>query len=117
MLIRRWTCFRDKAILVEGQVERLLLPQMIAQCADRNRKDFAKEYITIMEVGGAHAHRFEQLIKFLEIPTLIVTDLDSVGKDRKRCPVKDGDSTSNATLKSWLPKISKLADLVARHAR
>ena len=105
--------FADKAILVEGQVERLLLPQMIAQCANRTRKDFAKEYITIMEVGGAHAHQFEQLIKFLEIPTLVITDLDSIGKDRKKCPVKDGDSTSNATLKSWLPKLNKLVDLIA----
>ena len=31
-----------------------------------------------MEVGGAFAHRFRELIEFLGITTLVVTDLDSV---------------------------------------
>lgn len=103
--------FADKAILVEGQVERLLLPTMIAACAADKRPDFTSEYITTMEVGGAYAHMFEALLKFIEIPTLIITDLDSVGADGKKCPVAAGINTSNATLKRWLPKKSALADL------
>lgn len=103
--------FATKAILIEGQVERLLLPAMIAECAANGRPDFVSEYITIVEVGGAHAHMFEHLLKFLEIPTLIITDLDSVDGEGKKCPVADGKQTSNATLKGWLPKEVNLTDL------
>jgi predicted ATP-dependent endonuclease of OLD family len=66
--------FADAAILVEGNVERLLLPQMIEMTAPRLRSC----YLTILEIGGAFAHRFRELIGFLGITTLVVTDIDSV---------------------------------------
>lgn len=105
--------FADKVILVEGQVEKLLLPKMIADCAAKGHPAFASEYITIMEVGGAHAHKFKSLLKFIEVPTLIITDLDAVGADGKMCRVADGTSTSNATLKRWLPGKTALNDVQA----
>jgi hypothetical protein len=105
--------FADKAIMVEGQVERLLLQTMISACSANGRPDFGSQYLAIMEVGGAYAHVFEALLKFIEIPTLILTDLDSIGADGKKCPVAAGVSTSNATLRGWLPKKAALADLHA----
>ncbi|MBB1606114.1 ATP-dependent endonuclease [Pseudomonas sp. UME83] len=66
--------FADAAILVEGNVERLVLPLMIEQGAKR----LSSAYLSILEVGGAFAYRFRKLIEFLGLPTLIVTDLDSV---------------------------------------
>ena len=105
--------FADKAILVEGQVEKLLLPKMIADCAAKGHPAFASEYITIMEVGGAHAHKFRSLLKFIEVPTLVITDLDAVGADGKMCRVTDGTRTSNATLKSWLPGKIALNNVLA----
>lgn len=66
--------FADAAILVEGNVERLVLPLMIAQGASK----LGAAYLSILEVGGAFAYRFRKLIEFLGLPTLIVTDLDSV---------------------------------------
>lgn len=66
--------FADAAILVEGNVERLILPLMIAQGAEK----LGAAYLSILEVGGAFAYRFRKLIEFLGLPTLIVTDLDSV---------------------------------------
>lgn len=66
--------FADAAILVEGNVERLVLPLMIAQGA----KKLGAAYLSILEVGGAFAYRFRKLVEFLGLPTLIVTDLDSV---------------------------------------
>ncbi len=66
--------FADAAILVEGNVERLVLPLMIAQ----GSKKLSATYLSILEVGGAFAFRFRKLIEFLGLPTLIVTDLDSV---------------------------------------
>ncbi|MBV6121127.1 ATP-dependent endonuclease [Pseudomonas aeruginosa] len=66
--------FADAAILVEGNVERLVLPLMIAQGSTK----LSATYLSILEVGGAFAFRFRKLIEFLGLPTLIVTDLDSV---------------------------------------
>ncbi|CCD93946.1 ATP-dependent endonuclease of the OLD family-like protein [Bradyrhizobium sp. ORS 375] len=106
--------FADKAIFVEGQVERLLLPLMIEKFASKKAGSFlASQYISISEVGGAYAHIFKPLIDFLGVPTLLITDLDSVDDDGKKCPVADGKSTSNAALKSWLPGKSVLTDLMS----
>ena len=102
--------FADKVIMVEGLTERLLLPLMIKKVAPL----LDREYITIIEVGGAYAHKFKEFIKFIKIKTLIITDLDSVTEDGKKCPVKDKNAkeTSNAILKSWIPKKSEIADLL-----
>lgn len=66
--------FADAAMLVEGNVERLLLPQMISNVAPR----LQSTYLTILEIGGAFGHRFKALIEFLGLTTLVITDLDSV---------------------------------------
>lgn len=66
--------FADAAVLVEGNVERLLLPQMIETAAPR----LQSTYLAILEIGGAFGYRFKALIEFLGLTTLIITDLDSV---------------------------------------
>ena len=66
--------FSDAAILVEGNVERLLMPVMIRKVA----KTLRSACLCILEVGGAFGHRFQSLIEFLGLTALIVTDIDSV---------------------------------------
>jgi len=66
--------FADAVILVEGNVERLLMPLMIERIAPRLKE----AYLSVLEIGGAFGHRFQTLIEFLGITTLIITDLDSV---------------------------------------
>jgi predicted ATP-dependent endonuclease of OLD family len=66
--------FADAAVLVEGNVERLLLPHMIGRVAPR----LQSACLSIIEIGGAFGHRFKTLIDFLGITTLIITDIDSV---------------------------------------
>lgn len=66
--------FSDAAVLVEGNVERLLLPIMISKAATSLRSSC----ICILEVGGAFGHKFKSLIEFLGIVTLVITDVDSV---------------------------------------
>lgn len=120
--------FADKAILVEGAAERLLLRDMIRRCCEEGKFDefdssrkkaeskrcinLASQYCTIIEVGGAFAHLFIPLMKFLGIPTLILTDLDSAerihqknGVKLKKVPVNKGTCTTNATLKFWLAQL------------
>lgn len=99
--------FADKAVLVEGLSERLLLPVIIAklETAEPDGPKLSSQYMTVMEVGGAYAHLFFDLLQFLELRSLIVTDLDAVEKaGGKACAVHQGTYSSNACLKSWFSK-------------
>jgi hypothetical protein len=58
--------FADAAVLVEGNVERLLLPEMIAIAAPC----LQSTYLSVLEVGGAYAHVFRSLMEFINITTL-----------------------------------------------
>lgn len=107
--------FADAAVLVEGNVERLLLPLIIERCAS----GLTSNHLAILEVGGAFAHRFAELVTFLSIPTLVVTDLDSVvaspdGGHAAACMVEaEGATTSNHTLRTWIPQVEAIADLLS----
>lgn len=103
--------FADAAILVEGAVEKLLMPSMIERAAGRLRT----VYLTILEVGGAYAHRFEGLLSFLHIPYLVITDLDSVAPTGYPSACRAdvvGARTSNASLKKLCGQTT-IADLIA----
>lgn len=107
--------FSDAAILIEGTVEKLLLPKMVEKVAPKLRA----KYLSILEVGGAYAHRFEGLLNFLNIPHLVITDLDSVDPQGKH-PTCRGDQhgalTSNASLKKFfgVKTVQQLQSLVAK---
>ncbi len=96
--------FADKAILIEGTSERLLLPVIIEKL-EETEPDLPKlssQYLTTMEVGGAYAHVFFGLLDFLELRTLIITDIDAViTAGGSACPVHEGKATSNACLNAW----------------
>lgn len=99
--------FADKAILIEGTTERILLPKMISKTDEglTLEHQLASQYISVIEVGGAYAHRFFKLLNFLELPTLIITDLDPVKKNEDNkyviCKVSEGTHTSNGCIKNW----------------
>jgi predicted ATP-dependent endonuclease of OLD family len=132
--------FADAAILVEGNVERLLLPLII----NRECSKLETCHLTILEVGGAFAHKFRKLIEFLGLTCLIITDLDSVvapsgaeagaGEDSQAsttdsadgenptrataCPTTAlGAITSNETLKTWVPELTSIEQLLALDAK
>jgi len=98
--------FADRAILIEGTTERLLLPEMIRKSdgaiIDTDPK-LGNKYLTIMEVGGAYAHRFFKLLDFLNLKTLVITDLDTIDENHhgKKCKVSLGTHSSNACINSW----------------
>ncbi|NUQ82287.1 MAG: ATP-dependent endonuclease [Bacteroidetes bacterium] len=101
--------FADAAILVEGTSERLILPKAIEKFDIQNGRNIGGKYLSIMEVGGAYAHLFYHLIDFLELRTLVITDLDAVeqttadsGKTRwTKCPVSKGRKSSNTSINRW----------------
>jgi predicted ATP-dependent endonuclease of OLD family len=113
--------FADAAVLVEGNVERLLLPLII----DRHFPQLKACHITILEVGGAFAHKFQELLEFLNIATLAITDIDSVEPSVGTNPDQQETDrsqacrttvpkavTSNETLKSWFPKLGSVSELL-----
>jgi len=106
--------FADKLVFIEGQVERMLLPRLIMALDVALCDKLTSSYVCTVEVGGAYAHLFRKLIEFLQLPALVITDLDSIdGTSKKKAPVANGNASSNATLSQWLPGSSDLPTLMA----
>jgi predicted ATP-dependent endonuclease of OLD family len=106
--------FADAAILVEGPAERMLVPNFIRS----HYRELDKSYVTLLEIGGSHAHRLAPLINKLQLITLVITDLDSceaTAAGNAAQPQRGrGLVTGNSTLKGWVPKktlIDELFDL------
>ncbi len=103
--------FADAAILVEGSAERMLVPHFI-------RSKFPKldqRYVSLLEIGGAHAHRLRPLLDTLGLLSLIITDLDAIeaSSSSKALPERGkGYRTGNSTLKDWVPKKERLDELL-----
>lgn len=66
--------FADCAILVEGAAERLLLPKAIQTSAEKLRS----VHYTIIEVGGTYARHIIPLLEEIKLPSIVITDIDSV---------------------------------------
>jgi predicted ATP-dependent endonuclease of OLD family len=108
--------FAEKVIFIEGVSERILLPYFMK----RIDPELLSKNISVLEVG-ANAKAFRHFIDFFGIKTLIITDIDTVKKkvDKKEkvtytsCPVLNGETTSNATLKYFLDYPSNVTDVDA----
>ena len=110
--------FADKAILVEGTSERLMLPVMIRKHdeADITGSKLRSQYMMVMEVGGAYAHKFFDLLNFLELQSLVITDLDTIEETGgKKCLVHQAKATSNGCIKTWFDSKDYVPDdLIAK---
>ena len=92
--------FADAIIMVEGSAERMLIPHFIIE----KYPELTSKYLSILEVGGAYAHKFKPLIDALGLPTLVITDLDSKDTNNEKDRPKRGKNyTSNCDeLTHWL---------------
>ena len=96
--------FADKAIIYEGDTERMYIESLIFGNRGQDEKDefgfldnLSQKYITYAQAGGAYAHKYAKLLNELEISTLILTDIDYP----KSCSDKDkvfNLETTNAAL-------------------
>ncbi len=108
--------FADAAILVEGPAERMLVPHFI-----REKYAFLNQcYVTLLEIGGSHAHRLKSLIEHLGLTTVVITDIDTENAAGEAVQPQRGvqQKTNNDTLKKWVPKIDtadELFDLEVAH--
>lgn len=117
--------FADKAIFIEGISEGILIDYFSNQYDSKRKSEEAKkeeedktyksqyiplsaQNITVIQ-AGANAKAFRHFIEFLQIPTLIITDIDTVyQKDGESttysaCCVSNSNrcNTSNATIKYY----------------
>ena len=109
--------FAEKAILIEGDTERLLIPIMMKKIdmeeAERFKNDTDKDpylpllsqNISIVEVG-AYSQIFDKFIAFLGIKTLIITDLDATNVNSEKCRVADGVSYSNSAISHYFGDVT-----------
>jgi predicted ATP-dependent endonuclease of OLD family len=118
--------FADKAVLIEGDTERILIPTFMRKVdleeairlkAEGKEDTFLpllSQNISVVEVG-AYSHIFEKFIEFLGIKSLILTDIDAIkvveqddkGKDVwGACLVNEGTKTSNSAINHFLSKVS-----------
>lgn len=102
--------FADAVILIEGSAERMLIPHFIRH----HFESLDSCYIALLEIGGRHSHRLKPLLEQLSIPTLIITDLDTVDSTTQKTRPKIGAGvvSSNTTLNDWIPKKTLLDDLI-----
>jgi len=102
--------FASKIILIEGTSERFLLPYFIKQYDKKYKEEtLSNQNISILEVG-ANGRAFKHFLEFLEIKTLIITDIDTIKKSKNQNnkivysseTVEQSTHTSNYTLKYYL---------------
>lgn len=120
--------FADKAIFIEGDTERVLLPAMMMKIDQEDLIEDMKsgtashipllsQNISMIDVG-AYSHIFEKFVNFIGVRSLIITDIDSAKEfpvldkddkpklnknleptvELKKCRVADGTHTTNASL-------------------
>ncbi|PKY93800.1 ATP-dependent endonuclease [Facklamia hominis] len=101
--------FADKAICIEGDTERILMPMMMHKIDNIGHSTsdgipLLSQNISIIEVG-AHSHIFFPLFKFLGTKTLIITDIDTANKTEhgryKKSHPSEAKYTSNASIKDF----------------
>jgi len=101
--------FAEKAVLIEGDTERILIPTIMKKVDIEEAfghktagtidpcLPLLSQNISIIEVG-AYSQIFEKFIDFLGIKALVITDLDAVDTNGKACKVADGVNYSNGAL-------------------
>lgn len=102
--------FADKAIFVEGDTERILLPIMMHKIDEKYLPNYENgelgllsQNISVLPIG-AHSHIFEKFFHFIGVTKLLIlTDIDICEPDghHKKCPFTEGEHfvTSNNALK------------------
>lgn len=126
--------FASKVIFIEGVTERMLWPYFVelfdkSKLHSKDHISLFSQNVTILEVG-ANAKAFRHFLEFLEIKTLVITDIDTtkktldLSKDKPKTTylsskVVDADHISNATLKHYYdaPDFSDEAKFASWFAR
>ena len=86
--------FADKVILYEGDTERLYIRKLLGMTEFASLRD---NYIAFIQVGGAYAHNYLEILTMLKMKSLIITDLD-YNKDATTFEIAKNSTSTNATI-------------------
>ena len=89
--------FADKVILYEGDTERMLVKNALLSDRFENLRN---QYISYVQVGGAYALNYKPILDYLNIKSLILTDLDFDADAATESDVVKSFST-NATINAF----------------
>lgn len=106
--------FADRAILFEGDTERLYLRNLIDVNSEFEK--IRNKYVAYVQVGGAYAFKFEGILRALGIKSLIITDADYMKNTvcKEELTGKGGvkqKETTNATLKYFYKQLTKKSSM------
>lgn len=107
--------FADKAIFIEGDTERILLPIMMKKVDEKTKPDIENGELGLLSQNisllpiGAHSQIFEKFFHFIGLTKiLVITDIDIVSMDGHHTKEEyDGSKnqvTSNSALKHYFDK-------------
>ena len=82
--------FSDAIIVVEGTTEEILLNYYLEK-----EKELRNYYISIFRIDGAYAHIYFPLLQQIQIPCVIITDIDIKRNNTEPC-----ESTSSEQIRS-----------------
>ena len=72
---------------------------------EKDFEDLSNQYISFVQVGGAYSHWYRKLIYFLNIKTLIITDIDYKSKLVSIAKIK---KDKNINKQNWQEKKKEL---------
>lgn len=90
--------FADKAILFEGDTERLYLKHLIKNVP--SLVSLRDKYIAYIQIGGAYAHKYTKIIEFLQLKSLIITDIDYL-KEVNSVSMLNKSTTTNSAINEF----------------
>ena len=86
--------FADKVVLYEGDTERLYIRKLLGMTEFASLRD---NYIAFIQVGGAYAHNYLEILTMLKMKSLIITDLD-YDKEAMTFETAKNSTSTNATI-------------------
>ncbi|MBZ5984125.1 ATP-dependent endonuclease [Leuconostoc gelidum subsp. gasicomitatum] len=98
--------FADKAILFEGDTERLYLKHLIKNVP--SLVSLRDQYIAYIQIGGAYAHKYTKIIEFLQLKSLIITDIDYLKEVNSVSMLNESTTTNSAINEFYTEHFKKM---------
>ncbi|EAE9064102.1 DUF2813 domain-containing protein, partial [Listeria monocytogenes] len=89
--------FADKIIMYEGDTEKMLIKSLLSSDEYISLRE---QYLSYVQVGGAYAFNYNPLIEFLNLKTLVITDIDYDKLANNVSDILSSEST-NYTINSY----------------
>lgn len=97
--------FADKVILYEGDTERMLINSLL-RLEKTPFPNLKSQYVSFVQVGGAYAFNYEPILNYLDVKSVVITDID-YSKDVEKIEDIESSTSTNYSISSFLENITK----------